>query len=162
MCLLPGYLKAVWPEFFGSVFGRFSAKLGPQTPLERRGSSCSAGCTKNQPGRPSLRPFRGAKKFRPDCLQVPNGLTETVRNGRYHSEKFALHAVAQMPSTATHDNACCQEASGVVWRSASAVNNLTPVLGWRFIPTRGPDIPGTWVWPGPGYNQNAGIPGTEV
>ncbi len=30
------------------VFGRFSAKLGPKTTLERRGSSCSAGCTKNQ------------------------------------------------------------------------------------------------------------------
>ncbi len=29
------------------VFGRFSAKLGPKTPLERRGSSCSAGCTKH-------------------------------------------------------------------------------------------------------------------
>jgi hypothetical protein len=41
------------------VFGRFSAELGPQTPLERRGSSCSAGRTKNQPRRPSLRPFRG-------------------------------------------------------------------------------------------------------
>ncbi len=37
------------------VFGRFSAKLGPRTPLERRGSSCSAGCTKNQPRRPILR-----------------------------------------------------------------------------------------------------------
>jgi hypothetical protein len=30
------------------VFGRCSAKLGPKIPLERRGSSCSAGCTKNQ------------------------------------------------------------------------------------------------------------------
>jgi hypothetical protein len=67
----PGNLKAVWPEFFGSVFGRFSAKLGPETPPGRRGSSCSAGCTKNQPGRPILRPFHGANKFRPDCLQVP-------------------------------------------------------------------------------------------
>ena len=41
------------------VFGRFSAKLGPKTPLERRGSSCSAGCTRNQPRRPILRPCRG-------------------------------------------------------------------------------------------------------
>ncbi len=31
----------------------------PKTPLERRGSSCSAGCTKNQPRRSILRPFRG-------------------------------------------------------------------------------------------------------
>ncbi len=41
----------------GSAFGRFSAKLGPKTPLDRRGSSCSAGCTKNQPRRPILRPI---------------------------------------------------------------------------------------------------------
>ena len=43
-------LKAVWPELVGQVFGRCSAKLGPKTPLDRRGSSCSAGCTKNQHG----------------------------------------------------------------------------------------------------------------
>ncbi len=79
-----GCLKAVWPEFPGSVFGRFSAKLGPKTHLDRRGSSCSAGCTKNDPGRPILRPFRGAKKFRPDCLQVPslNLATNTTRYAR--------------------------------------------------------------------------------
>ena len=29
----------------------------PQNPPERRGSSCSAGCTKNQPRRPILRPI---------------------------------------------------------------------------------------------------------
>ncbi len=44
--------------------GRFSAKLGPKTFLERRGSSCSAGCTKNHPPRPFIRPFRDAKKCR--------------------------------------------------------------------------------------------------
>ncbi len=43
----------------GLVFGRFPAKLGPKTPPERRGSSCSAGCSTNQPRRPILRPFRG-------------------------------------------------------------------------------------------------------
>ena len=32
-------------------FRPISAKLGPKTPLERRGSSCSAGCIKNQPRR---------------------------------------------------------------------------------------------------------------
>ncbi len=48
---------------FVLVFGRFSAKLGPKTPLERRGSSCSAGCTKNQPRRPILRPFRCNSEF---------------------------------------------------------------------------------------------------
>ncbi len=45
------------------VFGRFSANLGPKTPLERRGSSCSAGCTKSQPRTPILRPFRGTSGF---------------------------------------------------------------------------------------------------
>ncbi len=45
------------------VFGRFSAKLGPKTPLERQGSSCSAGCTKNQPRRPFLRQFRDNSGF---------------------------------------------------------------------------------------------------
>ncbi len=41
------------------MFGRFSAKLGPETPLGRRGSFCNAGCTNNQARRPVLRPFRG-------------------------------------------------------------------------------------------------------
>ncbi len=31
-------MESVWPEIVGSVFGRFSAKLGPKTPLERRGA----------------------------------------------------------------------------------------------------------------------------
>ena len=65
-----GHLKAVWPEMSGSVFD--SAKLGPKTLLDRRGSSCSAGCTTNQPRRTILRPFRGANKIRPDCCQVPS------------------------------------------------------------------------------------------
>ena len=39
-------------SIFGSIFGRFSAKLGPKT----LGSSCSAVCTKNQARRPTLRP----------------------------------------------------------------------------------------------------------
>ncbi len=33
----------------GSIFGQFSVKLGPETPLDRRSSSYNAGCTKNQP-----------------------------------------------------------------------------------------------------------------
>ena len=52
-------------------FGRSSATLGPKTPLDRRGSSCSEGCTNNLPGRQILRPFRGAQQIRPDCFQVP-------------------------------------------------------------------------------------------
>ena len=70
-----GYLKAVWPEISGPVFGRFSAKLGPKTPLDRRGSSCSAGCTKNQPRRPILRQFRGAKQI---PARLPSG-TQAVK-----------------------------------------------------------------------------------
>ncbi len=50
----PGLHLAVHWQFgilIFPVFGRFSATLGPKTPLERRGSSCSDGCTKNQPRR---------------------------------------------------------------------------------------------------------------
>jgi hypothetical protein len=40
----------------------------------------SSGCTKNQPGIPILRPFRGTNKSQPDCLQVPSREIEvTVR-----------------------------------------------------------------------------------
>ena len=37
------YLKAACPEICGSVFGRLSAKRGPQTSLERRGHVCLGG-----------------------------------------------------------------------------------------------------------------------
>jgi hypothetical protein len=47
-----GYLKAIWLGISGPNFDHFSTKLGPQTVLDRRGSSCSAGCTTNQPRRP--------------------------------------------------------------------------------------------------------------
>ncbi len=61
------YVLAVHLQFgiliLGPVFGRFSAELGPNTPLERRGSPCSAGCTKNQPTRTILRQFRGNSEF---------------------------------------------------------------------------------------------------
>ncbi len=40
LMLCNNWLKAI-PEILGSVFGRFSAKLGPKTYQERRGSSCS-------------------------------------------------------------------------------------------------------------------------
>jgi hypothetical protein len=78
---LSWYLKVVWAEMFGSLFGRISSKLGPETPQtpDRRGSSCSAGCTKNQPGRPIIRPFRGTNKFLPDCLQVPRLLSAVFK-----------------------------------------------------------------------------------
>ncbi len=99
----PGYLKAVCPQIVGSVFGRFSAKLGPQTPLDRRGSSCSAGCTKNQPGRPILRPFHGANKFRPDCLQVPSlRRPENEALKHHHERTYRGAASAGTPILAVH------------------------------------------------------------
>ncbi len=56
------YLAVHW--HFGILFleAGFRPILGqtsPQNPLERRGSSCRAACTKNQPRRPTLRPCRG-------------------------------------------------------------------------------------------------------
>ncbi len=59
---LSGSLAIRYCDFSGFL-GRFSAKLGPKTPLKRRGSSCSAGCSKNQPRRPILRPFRGNSEY---------------------------------------------------------------------------------------------------
>ena len=41
----------------GLIFGRVSAKLGPETLLDRRGSSYSAGCDKNEPRRPIQNKF---------------------------------------------------------------------------------------------------------
>ncbi len=62
-----GYLNAVWPEISRTVFGRPNLDL--QTHLKRRGSPCGAGCAKNQPGIPILRPLRGAQQIRPDNPQ---------------------------------------------------------------------------------------------
>ena len=42
----------------------------PQTPLDRRGSSCSAGCTKNQPDTLIIKPLRGTTKKRPSLAPV--------------------------------------------------------------------------------------------
>ena len=69
VCIKALYLKSslAGNYIIGSVFGPFSAKLGPQVPLERRSSFCSAGCTKYQAGRLILRPCRGTKKI---CGQI--------------------------------------------------------------------------------------------
>ena len=66
-----GYLKAVWPKMFGPVLLGFRPEIDPGTPLDRRGLPGASICTKNQPRRPILRPFRGTQKLPPDCLQVP-------------------------------------------------------------------------------------------
>jgi hypothetical protein len=39
------------------------SKLGPETPLDRRVSPCSAGCTQSLPRRPILRPSRGTQSI---------------------------------------------------------------------------------------------------
>ncbi len=44
-----------------SVLGRFPAKLGPKTPLNRSGSTNGVECTKNQHRRPILIPSRGGR-----------------------------------------------------------------------------------------------------
>ena len=60
------------PDPFKEVSGPSSAgkrpktetpKLGPETPLDRRGSPCSTGCTQNEPRRLILRPLCVQTKF---------------------------------------------------------------------------------------------------
>jgi len=68
----PGYLKAVWLKIFGPVFLGFRPEIDPKTFLDRRGLPGTSICTKNQPRRPILKPFRGTQKLPPDCLQVPS------------------------------------------------------------------------------------------
>ena len=63
-----GYLKAAWLKKIGPVFLCFRPKIDPGTPLDRRGLPGTSICTKNQPRRPILRPFRGTQKLQPDCL----------------------------------------------------------------------------------------------
>ncbi len=80
-----GYLKAVWQEICGSVFGRFSATLVSQTPLERRGSSCSAGCITNQPRRPISKAISKRSKIParlPSGTQLRTSLRITRNPGR--------------------------------------------------------------------------------
>jgi hypothetical protein len=74
--------KAQGPRGTEGVQHDTATRMRPRTPLERRGSSCSAGCTKNQPRRPIIRPFRGTKKFRSDCLQVPRLDVHALPNTR--------------------------------------------------------------------------------
>ncbi len=57
---------AVWEVPDGVDFRSAFGELGPESHLDRRGSSFSARCTKNQPRRPVLRPFRGHDLVSPD------------------------------------------------------------------------------------------------
>jgi hypothetical protein len=50
----------------GRLLAFFLAKLGPETPPDRRGSFYSAGCTNNQPRRSVLRRVRGRVLVLPD------------------------------------------------------------------------------------------------
>ena len=70
----PGYLKAVWLKTVGPVLRGFRPEIDPGTPLDRRGLPGTSICTKNQPRRLILRPFRGTQKLPPDCLQVPRSV----------------------------------------------------------------------------------------
>ncbi len=56
------------------VFGRFSTKLGPETPLERRGSSCSAGCSKIQGAPDGPRRGPGGAQGPGGAIRAPEGL----------------------------------------------------------------------------------------
>jgi hypothetical protein len=64
-----GYLKAAWPKVPGPVFGRFSDKLGPQSPSRSMGLVLQ--CRLHHKSAPQTN-SRDAKKIRPDCLQVPS------------------------------------------------------------------------------------------
>ena len=100
------------------MVGGMAADIGPQTsllshngngcfymtqphyckaPPERRGSSCSAGCTQTQPGKPIIRPFRGAKQTRPECLQVP------TQTGQILFESTLRDAITMVHEESGHD-----------------------------------------------------------
>ena len=54
-------------KIFGPVFRGFSPEIDPGTPLDRPGAFRTSICTKDQPRRPILRPFRGVfLGFSPD------------------------------------------------------------------------------------------------
>ena len=61
--LKTGHLKAVGQQFVGPVFMGFRPETDPGSPLDRRGSPGTSICIKNQPRRPTLRPFRGHSIF---------------------------------------------------------------------------------------------------
>ncbi len=57
---------------FRVVFLGLSAKLGPRTPLDRRGSPCNSICMQHQHRRPIIRSVCDEQKLPTDCLQVPS------------------------------------------------------------------------------------------
>ena len=65
---MPGYLKAVWPEFVGSVFGVRAAPGGHSKMWGAKPPTFLDGLKASR-GRPD--PKNRPNKFRPDCLQVP-------------------------------------------------------------------------------------------
>ena len=70
------------------VFLGFRPEIDPVTPLNRRGSPGTSICTKNQPRRPLLRPFRGHFIF-----WVPGGPRSAVARGELGSLAGYLKAV---------------------------------------------------------------------
>ena len=122
------------------VFGRFSTKLGPKTLLERRGSSCNAGCTKNQPRRPILRPLeadrdrlRGQEPAFSSTVGSAQNCVLTNRSGR--PQNCVLTNRSGLPQKGVLANE-----SGRLQNAGGALEDLPgPVLG----PTRR-DYPSRW------------------
>lgn len=64
------YLTAVWPETCGLMCGRFSAKLGPQSPAKSAGLVLHCRLCQNSITQTSSKAISWSKKPRPACLQV--------------------------------------------------------------------------------------------
>ena len=68
-----GHLKAIWPEIFGLVFPGLSAESDPgRRPRSPGPAPHIQPPTENRPRSPILRPHRGERKIKPDCLQAPS------------------------------------------------------------------------------------------
>ncbi len=88
---MPWPSRGSWvPNCFLLFSADFLSNLAPKTPLERRGSSCSAGCTKNQggPGGAPEGPRRGPegpggprRGSPPGGPRSPSGAPEGPRRG---------------------------------------------------------------------------------
>ena len=78
----------------GSVCGGVSAKFGPRTFMDRRSSSCIAGGTKKQPGRPILRPSLGAKQIATKQSPVKQSAVDRPQTVPARLPFFPLAAVA--------------------------------------------------------------------
>ena len=81
-------MKAVWPDFFGSVVGAWAALGGFQTIQKCGGPTFSDGF-KAPRGRPD--PKNRPKKIRPDCLQVPSKPYKFIRFGNAQRPQYPIN-----------------------------------------------------------------------